>query len=80
MSPKDEETVERYVRFPQTLTEGERARVAGLLRADPVARRIAAFYRTFYDELDALESPAERSLGDGHPRARNEGAAPDEPG
>ncbi len=78
MSPRDEETVERYVRYPETLSERDRLRVADMLRADPVARRVAAFYRSFYDELDALEPPAGRSPNP--PAPAQNGAAPEEPG
>jgi len=59
MSPRDEESVERYVRFPETLSEAERARIADLLRDDPVARRLAAFYRGFYDELERVANEGE---------------------
>jgi hypothetical protein len=67
MSPRDEEAVERYVRYPDTLSDAERVHVADLLRSDPTARRLAAFYRSFYDELDQLDErggPAERARDD----------------
>ena len=79
MSPRDEETVERYIRYPETLSETEKLRVGDLLRADPVARRLAAFYRSFYDELDALKPPAARALDNGA-AGRNDDAAPEEAG
>ena len=60
MLPRDEETVERYVRYPETLSEAERARIALLLRSDRTARHLAAFYRGFYGELDHVnERPAD---------------------
>ena len=84
MSPHDEETVERYVRYPETLSEAERLRVADMLRADTVARRLAAFYRSFYDELDGLAPPADgrtsgRPTGRNEDSGLNESAAPDKP-
>ena len=55
MSPRDEEVIERYIRFPDTLSAEDRERASELLRSDPTARRLAAFYRGYYDELDALD-------------------------
>jgi hypothetical protein len=57
MSPDDEELVERYVRYPESLSGHDRDRVGSLLRTDTTARQIADFYRRFYDELDAVEGP-----------------------
>jgi hypothetical protein len=59
MSPRDEEIVERYVRYPESLSQPDRDRVAGLLRTDTTARRLADFYRRFYDQLDAVEGRLE---------------------
>jgi hypothetical protein len=59
MSPHDEEIVERYVRYPESLSPQDRDRVAALLRTDATARRIAEFYRRFYDQLDAVEGRLE---------------------
>jgi hypothetical protein len=64
MSPPDEEVIERYIRYPDTLSAADRARAAELLRADPTARRLAAYYRGFYDELDALDEGHSRSPED----------------
>ena len=53
MSPHDEAEVERFVRYPDTLSPARRDAIAHLIDTDPVARRIADFYREFDDELQA---------------------------
>jgi hypothetical protein len=68
MSPRDEEIVERYIRYPESLSDKDREDVAGLLRTDPTARRIADYYRRFYDELDAINGPRERAAENGAER------------
>jgi hypothetical protein len=54
MSPMEELAVERFVRYPNTLSEEERAAVERLLRTDPVAREVAQFFRSYYAEFDDL--------------------------
>ena len=71
MSPDDEDALERFVRFPATLSAAERVRVADLLRGSAAARELAAFFRSFYEVLDELD-------GDPAPDA-NDGPAPDAP-
>lgn len=55
MHPQDEARIERYVRFPATLAPAEHAAIAALLAADPAARAVASFFRSFYEELDGVE-------------------------
>lgn len=55
MPPLDEDLIERFVRFPGTLTPSDRAAAEELLRSDAAARELAAFFRTFYEELDGLD-------------------------
>ena len=59
MSPHMEETVERFVRYPNTLTPNERTEVAHLIEVDLTARRLASFYCSFYLELDAPRGHAD---------------------
>jgi hypothetical protein len=54
MTPSQEALIERYVRFPTSLTEREHRLAADLLARDTVAREIAAYYRAFYEELDEV--------------------------
>ena len=70
MSPSDELAVERFIRYPDTLSSEERAAVERLLRTDPVAREVAHFFRSFYAELDALtdEEGSSRELPPGSSR------------
>lgn len=51
----NEELLERYVRYPQTLSEKERSEVQALLEESELARQIVAFYEDYYSELDELE-------------------------
>jgi hypothetical protein len=59
MPPLDEDLIERFVRFPGTLTPSARAAAEELLRSDAAARELAAFFRTFYEELDELDREGE---------------------
>lgn len=54
MNPDNEEAIERLVRFPEALSPREREEIEALIRTDPVARELAAFFRSYYDELDDL--------------------------
>ncbi len=51
----DEQLIERYVRWPETLSSDLRATIQTHLAVDDVARATADFYRQFYEELDAQE-------------------------
>lgn len=51
----NEELLERYVRYPETLSEEECNEVQALLRESELARQIVAFYQDYYSELDELE-------------------------
>ena len=64
MHPRDEQAIERLIRFPDTLSASERASVEHLIRTDPVAAEVAAFYRSFYEDLDAL---ADEDTGEAPP-------------
>lgn len=55
MPPLDEDLIERYVRFPGTLTPSARSAAEELLRSDAAARDLATFFYTFYEELDELD-------------------------
>lgn len=48
-----ERVIERYVRYPETLSAATREAVEEHLRRSPELARIAAFYHDFYRELDA---------------------------
>lgn len=65
MSRSLEEAVERFVRYPESLESHERLDIARLVQEDPTAQRLAAFYSSFYDELDATpgDSNAETPAG-----------------
>lgn len=61
----DEKLIERYIRYPETLSEAERKEVETQIRESEKGQRIAAFYREYYEELDALEgsvSPAVKAF------------------
>lgn len=51
----DEEMLERYVRYPQTLSEEEYSKVQALLKESELAQQIVAFYQDYYSELDELD-------------------------
>lgn len=53
-----ESLVERYVGFPDTLDAATRAYVEGQIHADEATRRVAAFYRDYYEELNRLMTPS----------------------
>lgn len=62
-----EEDLERYVRFPETLTPEMRQVIESQLEIDPEMKRVVSFYRAFYEELDALSrevSPEMQTLLD----------------
>lgn len=50
----DESNIERYVRYPDTLPAEMRQKIANAIEANANAQAIAAFYETYYDELDGL--------------------------
>lgn len=50
----DEEMLERYVRYPQTLSEEEHHTVQALLEESELAQQIVEFYQDYYSELDEL--------------------------
>ena len=52
--PLDEEAIERYVRYPHTLTEDERLYSERLIAHQPAARELAIFFAQFYAEYDEL--------------------------
>lgn len=59
--------IERYVQYPETLSEEMRAEVKAFLEENELARRIAAFYRDYYRELETTEreeSPSVKSFVD----------------
>lgn len=58
----DEDMIERYVRYPDSLTEDARQRVRQFLAKNELAAEIAHFYRSFYEELDALEDTTSRKM------------------
>lgn len=51
----DEEMLERYVRYPQTLSEEEYHTVQALLEESELAQQIVEFYQDYYSELDELD-------------------------
>lgn len=50
----NEELLERYVRYPETLSEEECSEVQALLGESELARQIVEFYQDYYSELDEL--------------------------
>lgn len=63
----DEEMIERYVRYPDTLSEEAHAEVEAFIDENELARQIADFYREYYSELndtDVEESPSVKSFVD----------------
>lgn len=58
MNTISESLVERYVGFPDTLDAATRAYVKEQIRTDEAIRRVAAFYRDYYEELDLLTTPS----------------------
>ncbi|MEM6334918.1 MAG: hypothetical protein AAF752_00025 [Bacteroidota bacterium] len=46
-------SIERYVRFPDTLTADRRSRIAKLIETDPATRSIYDYYVSYYADLDA---------------------------
>lgn len=57
-----DEVIERYVRFPETLTPELRHEIADLVERSEEARSIADFYRQCYARLDRLGSRSPRRL------------------
>lgn len=58
----DEEMIEQYVRYPESLTEEARQNIKAFLAENELAAEIASFYRTFYEELDALEHTTSKKM------------------
>lgn len=56
----DEALIERYVRFPETLTKATRRLVSEHIEHHAWAREAAEFYRSFYDTFDGTEAPLAR--------------------
>ncbi len=54
--------IERYVRDPATLAVSVVRAIEELLEQDPGARRLAEFYRSFYDELEHLPDHSASSV------------------
>lgn len=49
-----EEHIERFVRFPETLTSSEKEVIRRELSANPELKAMAEWFTEFYDELDSL--------------------------
>lgn len=61
VKPIDEQLIERYVRWPETLSSDLRETILSHLVEDDAARATADFYRQFYEALDEQEgAPAAR--------------------
>jgi hypothetical protein len=58
MSPQYESVIERFVRYPNTLLPHEYRAASRLVASDPIARRLADFYREFYDSLASVQGSA----------------------
>jgi len=56
-----EEDIERFVRFPDTLTEDERNRIQSAIADNKELRQLADWFAGFYEELDALAPTASRN-------------------
>lgn len=52
---RGEELIERYVRYPETLSPSRRRTIEAYLCDHPPARQILAFYTDYYEELDAVD-------------------------
>lgn len=60
--PIDEEMIERYVRYPETLSEATQQEVEAFLTESDLARRVATFYQDYYRELEALKGAKSPSV------------------
>ena len=54
----DEHMIERYVRYPDTLSEEAQRSIEAYVQQDASAQTLAEFYRSFYQELDNLPQQA----------------------
>lgn len=63
MDKVTEHMIERYVRYPESLSEEERRDVEEALQEDKLLRDIADFYRAFYEELDTLGEDLPPNVG-----------------
>lgn len=52
MEPSDERHVERFVRDPESMPDGQRRRAERLIDQDPGAKAYAEFLRGVYDRLE----------------------------
>lgn len=59
----DEALIERYVRFKSTLSDEDLERAEDLVRTSSAARRLAEFFREYYEELDATEANIKNPWG-----------------
>lgn len=66
-----EDLIERYVGFPESLTDHVRERIATALRVDRAARDTADFYREYYRQLRGETSGENRPSSEGHDGAPN---------
>lgn len=53
----DDELIERYIRFPQTLSAELRETIEQCLEQDERVREQAEFYRDFYEQFDRTDEP-----------------------
>ena len=54
----DETQIEKFVRYPHTLSQKELDDVQQLIESNELARELAEFYRSFYSELDLINRPS----------------------
>ncbi len=52
-----EEQIERYVRYPHSLSPEEQRDIEAAIQSSDLVRQIAAFYEEFYAELDQGQLP-----------------------
>lgn len=61
MKTISEEEIERFVRFPDTLSDEEAERIQSAIAEDKELRQLADWFADFYHELDALALPVSQN-------------------
>lgn len=54
--------IERFVRYPETLSQDQRKMIECVLKTRPTASALELYYREFYKEVDRLSSRIDPSL------------------
>lgn len=52
-----ESEIERFVRFPDTLSVSVQSEIAGLIETNSLECDLAGFFRSYYLELDGIDAP-----------------------